>query len=200
MDALDESSSKRRWQLSYDLTTLDRLHQAKAQCTRVSSSTQPAHYSRTFPTYRGCCGRSVLSWASRIRSDPVHTRRRWARRAAKVRSLAASLTKWHWGASMKGDKRGFPLGVVARCAVEEMRVICGQYHEGSVCLSGWSLLQQFLLPAACMTGAQVALYMCPSITSSPLSPITSQQALLHTAKAQTFIHWSVAFKWASRRA
>jgi len=40
------------------------------------------------------------------------------------------------GASMKGDKRGFPLGVVARCAVEEMRVICGQYHEGSVCLSG----------------------------------------------------------------
>ncbi len=65
------------------------------RCMRVS--TQPAHHSRTLPTYRGCCGRSVLSWASGIRSDPVHTRRRWARRAAKVRSLAASLTKWHWG-------------------------------------------------------------------------------------------------------
>lgn len=151
------------------------IHQAKAQCTRIS--TQPVHYSRTLPTYRGCCGRSVLSWASRIRSDPVHTRRRWARRAAKVRSLAASLTKWHWGLLWRAIKEDF-LEVLRGVRLRKC-VWCGQYHEGSVCLSGWSL-QQFLLPAACMTGAQVALYMCPSITSSPLSPITSQQALLHS--------------------
>lgn len=84
------------------------------------------------------------------------------------------------GAFMKGNKRGFPL-CLARCAVcllgdfvEEMRVMWAVSWR--LCLSGWSL-QQFLPPAACMTGAQVALYMCPSITSSPLSPITSQHAL-----------------------
>ncbi len=83
------------------------------------------------------------------------------------------------GAFMKGNKRGFPL-CLARCAVrllgdfvEEMRVMWAVSWR--LCLSGWSV-QQFLLPAACMTGAQVAFYMCPSITSSPLSPITSQQA------------------------